>query len=337
MARTLFVSVMVTAFLLCWGNQVQAAQEGDYTYTVTNGKAQITKYTGSSGAVNVPGTLGGVTVTSIGTLAFYECRDLTHVSIPDSVTDIDDYTFAACDGLTSVSIPDSVIRIGNYAFEGCEGLTSITLPANLTSMGRFSFNYCKGLISISIPESVTSIGVGAFRGCTGLTIITFNSSITAFEKDTLGGLDEATSDTITIPDSTKIRGYDPSTAKDYATKYNRTFEPISSTLPVNIDTTGMTEFVTTSSTTVSSSKEWTIKLNGLINENSIANNIYVANSQGFQQATTYTVTNINGTSQIKVTPTNGYTPGDYTLFIRSIESTKGIRIKNQVYLKFLVQ
>ncbi|MDD3041152.1 MAG: leucine-rich repeat protein [Bacteroides sp.] len=82
-------------------------------------------------------------------------------------------------------------------------------------MGDYAFRGCTGLTSIDIPQSVTNIGMGAFSTCTGLTSITFNSATTTiydYER--------------TIPATTKIIGYDPSTAKDYATKYNITFEVI---------------------------------------------------------------------------------------------------------------
>ena len=65
-------------------------------------------------------------ITSIGNWAFYSCRSLTSVSIPDSVSSIGKYAFYRCSSLTSVTIPDSVSSIGWGAFDGCSSLTSIT-------------------------------------------------------------------------------------------------------------------------------------------------------------------------------------------------------------------
>jgi len=54
---------MMMTILLCWSSQAQAAQDGDYTYTVTAGESQITGYnTGAGGAVTIPDTLGGYPV-----------------------------------------------------------------------------------------------------------------------------------------------------------------------------------------------------------------------------------------------------------------------------------
>ena len=58
-------------------------------------------------------------VTSIGDKAFYDCYQLTSVTIPNSVTSIGESAFYNCNNLTSVTIPNSVTSIGNGAFSGC--------------------------------------------------------------------------------------------------------------------------------------------------------------------------------------------------------------------------
>ena len=44
----------------------------------------------------------GETVTGIGEVAFFNCTDVTSVTIPDSVTSIGDSAFSRCTGLTSI-------------------------------------------------------------------------------------------------------------------------------------------------------------------------------------------------------------------------------------------
>ena len=127
--------------------------------------------------VNYNGVL--YTVTSIGDSAFYNCPDLTSITIPNSVTKIEYEAFAFCRGLTSITIPNSVTEIGDRAFQGCTGLTSITIPNSVTSIGHYAFHGCTGLTSITIPNSVTEIGYYAFQDCTGLTSITIPNSVTS--------------------------------------------------------------------------------------------------------------------------------------------------------------
>ena len=114
-------------------------------------------------------------VKSIGDNAFVSRKNLTSITIPDSVETIDAFAFWFCINLTSITIPNSVKSIGNNVFYNCESLTSITIPNSVKDIGAGAFAYCKSLTNITIPDSVKDIGVNAFYGCTSLTSITFKN------------------------------------------------------------------------------------------------------------------------------------------------------------------
>ena len=102
--------------------------------------------------------------------AFFCCRSLTDIVIPDSVTSIGDKAFYRCSSLTSFVIPNGVTRIGNGAFLGCSSLKEVAIPNSVTSIGDGAFASCRSLSNIVIHDGVTSIGDGAFWGCSSFLI-----------------------------------------------------------------------------------------------------------------------------------------------------------------------
>ncbi len=100
--------------------------------------------------------------------AFYECSNLTSVTIPNGVVSIEDYVFSYCESLTAVSIPMSVTSIGYRAFYACDALTAVTIPEGVTSIGDEAFYSCSALTAVTIPASVINIGEEAFAFCRSL-------------------------------------------------------------------------------------------------------------------------------------------------------------------------
>ena len=156
-------SFMLTGLLLLG---LPAGASAQFTFT-TNADSTITVtgYSGNPTALDIPGTLNGYPVTTIGTNAFYFKSTMTNVTIPDSVTGIGDWAFGQCTGLANVTMGDSVASIGGWAFAYCSGLREAVLPASVTSLGTDSFLLCSSLTNLTIPNSVTNIGEGAFVEC----------------------------------------------------------------------------------------------------------------------------------------------------------------------------
>jgi BspA type Leucine rich repeat region (6 copies) len=189
-----------------------AAVQAQFNYTTNSGAITITGYTGSGGAVVIPGKITGLSVTSIGPSAFQFSSSLTSITISNNVTSIADAAFASCPSLTAITvdaanpafasvagvlfnkslttlvqypggktgaitISNSVTSIGNWAFASCTGLTGVTIPSGVTSIGDHAFWACPSLTNVTIGNQVASIGVFAFEFCTNLSTVTIPNSV----------------------------------------------------------------------------------------------------------------------------------------------------------------
>ena len=118
-------------------------------------------------------------VKSIEDGAFYACRSLENITIPEGVTSIGAAAFQECEKLTSIAIPNSVTNIYPSTFQSCTSLTSIAIPDSVTDIWELAFYECISLKNITIPKNAKSIGMGAFSACSGLTEITIPDSMTS--------------------------------------------------------------------------------------------------------------------------------------------------------------
>ena len=141
-------------------------------------------------------------ITTIGKYAFYECRGLTEILIPDSIISIGDWAFRRCTALTETVIPASITSIGDYAFFECSGPTEIVIPDNVSSIGDYAFGNC-GLTSAEFLGSApATFGNGVFSGNSSNFTIFYHSGTTGWTSPKWNGYNAVCRDKITTDFST---------------------------------------------------------------------------------------------------------------------------------------
>ncbi|MDE6659419.1 MAG: leucine-rich repeat protein [Eubacterium sp.] len=194
----LFATIMLFTIAADIEFSAYAEISGDYEYSIKNGTAIITKYTGSETDISIPLEIDGYAVTSIGDSAFSNCESIQNVIVPDGVTSIGERAFYMS-SLTDIDISDSVISIGTDAFCFCSSLTNVKMSNNVESIGVDAFAYCKSLTSIIIPDRVTSISSFLFQHCEKLNNVEIPKSVTSIAASAFASCTSLTN--ITIPDS----------------------------------------------------------------------------------------------------------------------------------------
>ena len=132
-------------------------------------------------------------LTHVGKLAFYDCRSITAVTIPDTVKTIGDMAFLNCTGMTILKLPEGLESIGENAFELCAALRDLRLPNSLKVLKEQAFYRCSSLRSVEIPRSVTEMGMGVFSYCEELIQATVLAPLDRLPSWTFYGCTKLTS------------------------------------------------------------------------------------------------------------------------------------------------
>lgn len=92
------------------------------------------------------------------------------VVIEEGVKTIGSYAFYNCKNITSLTLPNSLLSIGNNAFNICMGLTELIIPSAVANIGSFAFSSCNKVTTIRILGR-PNIESGVFKDCSALTSI----------------------------------------------------------------------------------------------------------------------------------------------------------------------
>ena len=112
----------------------------------------------------------------LGAMLFYQCYELTDVTLPADLTVIGDSMFENCTKLTHVTIPSGVTRIEREAFTMCGALEEIRLPEGVETIGVIAFSGCVAMTGVYLPRSLTTIESGAFSACRSLTDVYYSGT-----------------------------------------------------------------------------------------------------------------------------------------------------------------
>ena len=109
----------------------------------------------------------GSGLKTVGKEAFFECKELDQLDLPDSVESIGGYAFYWCIKLKSFDIPTAVTKIESSTFSNCSTLGRVT-GTGITSIGEYTFWNCSKLADISGLELTkgATVADNAFEGCT---------------------------------------------------------------------------------------------------------------------------------------------------------------------------
>lgn len=212
---------------------------GDNEVEVTSRDSD--KYTGE---VYLPSTVvnNGTTyqVTRIGWRAFYGCKDITVVDIPEGITSIGEAAFCSCTNLENVDLPNSLVSIEGSAFSYCHTITSFHVPRNLAELGEQVFMGCSkiryyscsslnqhfkavnGILyskdmtelycypvlatetTFDVPSPVARIHEYCFANCQSLTQVTFPETLRRIDMNIFRGCKGITE--VDIPDGVTHMG-----------------------------------------------------------------------------------------------------------------------------------
>lgn len=152
-----------------------------------------------SGVLDIPASVpfngSYVNVTGIGEHAFFGCRTLKEVNMPQTVTSIGQWAFGWCDSIAEITIPPGVGKLGSDVFDGCYGLEAIRVDGgNGMLMSKDGAVYTSDGTTLVVclptaegefvvPEGTLNIGDRAMGGCTYVDSIRIASTVRSIGRD----------------------------------------------------------------------------------------------------------------------------------------------------------
>ena len=209
-----------------------AETDGTFNYTFYNEYdedynstkcVRITGYVGKDAEVIIPETIADCPVTTVYDRAFAENKNITSVTIPESVKKIGMHAFLDCENLTEINLPSGLVEIGgdillntaysidgnnwdgeflyvdNYLLKGTDQVEGdVKVKDGTKLVADFTFSYNENITSATIPASVKILGAYAFSSCNNLSSVTLNEGL---EVIGFGSFENTSISEIKVPSS----------------------------------------------------------------------------------------------------------------------------------------
>ena len=148
---------------------------------IDNETYAVMSYEGDEAEVVVPDIYNGKPVTLLADNLFAGHREITSVSIPDSVTDIGGFVFDGCENLHHIDLPKELQNLWQYAFVR-SSIEEIVLPEHMKSLVSFTFKDCRLLKRVVCNPGLRRIYAWAFSGCDQLEDVVYGSGTEVSEE-----------------------------------------------------------------------------------------------------------------------------------------------------------
>ena len=200
-----FVMIISTVAIADFAVFADVEQIFDYTIDDNTQYVTITGYNGTGAVVNIPEQIENLPVRYIGEYSFMQNKNITNVTLPDTVRAIDQYAFFDCTSLQMVSFGYGVKYIGTSAFNNCTSLQVADLPSTIMYIDNHAFYNCTNLTEYKFGGRIQYIGEYAI-GYYG------TATIREYDTETWWALYDETNNVMT---NISISGYDNTGLTDY--------------------------------------------------------------------------------------------------------------------------
>jgi len=141
----------------------------------------VIRYDGNMEKVIIPDSFLGKPVTILFDKLFAGHKEISSVSIPDTVTDIGEFVFDGCLNLHRIDLPSGLLYLWGYTFCRC-GIEEIVLPDPVKIIPSYAFKDCKNLRKVICGSGMKKISSWAFGGCEKLSDVVCEPSVEISSK-----------------------------------------------------------------------------------------------------------------------------------------------------------